>query len=188
MLNTNAPITAQQFFEAWKKVCESRKPRLLKEWELCPNYTAEIFDADGAVIQGLAEELKLDAYQSYYSIDAIFVNKTNDRVHCAPKTQNWFQNIRIAFEHENIFRSGLFQEVSHLLITRANLRVLVSYPDNEGDLESELVKLAQIISDSDLAETDPAFLFIVGERINSNTNILWQAYIYRDNKLLPMPA
>lgn len=185
---SNSRITPQDFFTAWKRVCEPRKPRLLNEWTSCPNFTAEIFDVDEAVVEGLARELKLDVYGGYYSIDAVFINREADRVHCAPPKQNWFQNIRIAFEHENIFRSGLYQEVSHLLITRADLRVLVSYPDNESDLSTELENLAVIISNSGLASSDPAFLFIVGERINSNTDILWRAYTYQENQLLPLIA
>jgi len=179
-------ITPEQFFSAWKRVCEIRKSRLLNEWTVFPNYTAEIFDVDGAVIKAIAKELMLDVYGSYYSIDAIFIDEKTDRVHCAPKKQNWFQNIRVAFEHENSFRSGLFQEVSHLLITRADLRVLVSYPENEQDLNGELKTLARVISDSGLAESDPAFLLIAGERIDSNTNIRWHAYTYQQNQLLPM--
>jgi len=182
----NTKITPQEFFTAWKRVCETRKSRLLNEWTSRPNYTAEIFDVDGVVIKGLAQELKLDVYGGYYSLDAIFINEETDRVHCAPKNQNWFQNVRIAFEHENIFRSGLFQEVSHLLITRADLRVLVTYPDNEEDLSTELAKLARIVSESDLAKSDPALLLIIGDRINSNSDIRWRAYTHQQNQLLSL--
>src|ERR1700733_8693010 len=148
-------ISALSFFESWKRVCETRKENLLAAWDRGSDYTSEIFDVrDEAVIVQMERELELKAYGNYYSLDAIFIDD-GDRVHCAPTSQNWFQNIRVAFEHENYFRSGLFQEVSHLLITRADLRVLVTYPNNEDELEVELKKLAQIITASDLADSDP---------------------------------
>jgi hypothetical protein len=186
MLADTNQISARSFFEAWKRICERRKPKLLAAWTSCPNYTAEIFDVEDAVVRELADELKLTVYSNYYSLDAIFIQNQSDRVHCAPPTQNWFQNVRIAFEHENIFRSGLFRETSHLLIIRAELRVLVSYPEDESDLNAELTNLSTIISNSGLADADPAFLFIIGERIDSNTDIRWRAYAYQQNRLLPL--
>lgn len=184
-MNT-VPITAPTFFNAWKRACEGRKEALLEAWPRAKPYTAQIFHVEDAVIKGVAEELELDVYSGYYSVDAIFIRKgKGDRVHCAPSNQNWFHNIRIAFEHENSFRSGLFQEVSHLLITRADLRVLVTYPEGY-DLAAELKNLEQIIKESDLGTADPAFLFIAGKRIESNTGIEWCAYTYQQGNLEPM--
>jgi len=182
-------ISPSSFFDAWKRVCGRRKRELLEAWPRAKPYTAQIFHVDDAVIDGVAKELDLDVYSGYYSVDAIFIRKgKGDRVHCAPINQHWFHNIRIAFEHENSFRSGLFQEVSHLLVTRADLRVLVTYPENYN-LEAELKVLAQIIAESDLAGGDPSFLFIVGRRIESEgqyTNIDWQAYTYHSSAFQPL--
>lgn len=151
------PISPLMFFDAWKRVCFNRQVELLAAWQYKKPYTNEIFHVKGAVIEGVAEDIGLDVYSGYYSLDAIFVRKGKcDRVHCSPARQNWFHNIRVAFEHENSFRSGLFQEVSHLLITRADLRVLVTYPE-ACDLETELKILSQVISESDLAFGDPSF-------------------------------
>lgn len=178
-------LTPSVFFDLWKCTCEDRKIVLLNKWSQALHFTAEIFDAENDVVSELARKMKLEVFTGYYSIDAIFF-KPSDRVHCAPHGQTWVQNIRIAFEHENFFESGLFAETSHLLITRADLRVLVTYPGNDEELLSELKNLAQIISNSDLAESDPAFLFITGKRINSNTDIEWRGFTFENNNFEPL--
>lgn len=174
------------FFASWNRACSARKALLLNKWSHASLFTAEVFDAENALVEELADELGLHVYTGYYSIDAIFF-KPEDRVHCAPPGQTWVQNVRIAFEHENFFNSGLFTEVSHLLITRADLRVLVSYPGNEAELTEELNNLARIISMSDVA-SDPSFLFITGSRISDNTDILWRGYTFRDHSLMPLSS
>jgi hypothetical protein len=98
-----------------------------------------------------------------------------------PVGTTWVRRIRIAFEHENDFYSGLFQEVSHLLITDCDLRVVVSYPDNRDDLDSELKYLHDIIAGrdrSDLIADTGGFLFIAGWRHFEQSTIDWWGYIY----------
>jgi len=41
----------------------------------------------------------------YYSIDAVFYSK-DDLVPGVPESQTWLRSIKIAFEHENFFKSG----------------------------------------------------------------------------------
>lgn len=186
-MNTSTPF-AQKFFAVWKRVCARRTARLLEAWRSTGKvYTAEIFDIENAVIKEIADALDLKVHAGYYHLDAIFYKEDGDRVHCAPQGQTWVHNIRIAFEHENHFNSGLFTELSHLLITRADLRVLVSYTEDpeETDLKRELENLGQIISDSDLS-ADPAFLFIVGKRIDSQKDIEWRAFTFEYKHLLPL--
>lgn len=130
-------ITPLRFFSVWVEACEARESVLLAKWTQAPLFTAEVFDLPNALLADVADGLGegLCFYAGYYAIDAIFFTEA-DRVHCAPPGQTWVQNIRIAFEHENYFDSGLFTETSHLLISRAELRVLVSYPGNEDDLKN----------------------------------------------------
>jgi len=184
---TSTPST-REFFEVWKCVCARRTARLLEVWSLSGKvYTAEILDVENAVIQEIAAKLGLKVYCGYYHLDAIFYKEHGDRVHCAPQGQTWVQNIRIAFEHENHFNSGLFTETSHLLITRADLRVLVTYTEEpeETDLKRELKNLGQIIAESDLS-ADPAFLFIVGKRIDSQKEVEWRAFTFENKQLQPL--
>lgn len=98
-----------------------------------------------------------------------------------PVGTTWVRRIRIAFEHENDFGSGLFQEVSHLLITDCDLRVVVTYPDSRDRLDRELQYLHAIIAGTDranqIAETG-AFLFIAGWRDVEKGAIEWWGYVY----------
>ncbi len=183
-------ITPKAFFDAWVKVSEERKAVLLAKWVSYAQYTAEIFDGKDFFVKAVAGKLdpeprNLDVYCGYYSLDAVFF-KEKDRVACAPEGQNWFQNIRIAFEHENDFNDALFQEVSHLMITRADLRVLVSYPGNEAELTKQLKCFAEIIGRANFAGADPAFLFIAGQRDSSRTNIIWRSYVYDGTAVSPV--
>ncbi|MBN8712258.1 MAG: hypothetical protein BGO12_18035 [Verrucomicrobia bacterium 61-8] len=187
---TESKITSPAFFEAWVAVSAERKAALLEKWVSYAQYTAEIFDGKESFVKAVAGKLVdasrgLDVYCGYYSLDAVFFEET-DRVHCAPDGQNWFQNIRIAFEHENDFNDALFQEVSHLMITRADLRVLVSYPGNEVELTKQLECFAEIIGRANFAGADPAFLFIAGQRDSSLTNIVWRSYVYDGKEMIPL--
>lgn len=120
-------VAAEDFFASWKHICEAEKDLLIKLWHRRKEYTAKIFDHEESVVDQVADELGLKPYCGYYCIDAIFFEE-NGLVDCRPVGQTWVQRIRIAFEHEHSFCSGLYQEVSHLCITRADLRVLVTYP------------------------------------------------------------
>jgi hypothetical protein len=92
----------------------------------------------------------------------------------------WLKDIRIAFEHENNFNSGLYQEVSHLLITNCELRVLVTYPDN-GDITKTFNYLHTIIKGSrqneEISESG-SFLLIFGYE----AGFAWEGYIYNTEK------
>lgn len=186
-------ITPCQFFNCWKAACVAQQPTLLNEWERSANYTATILrnHPPGSVIERVAACLGLTSYCEYYSLDAILF-KDCDRVTNVPAGQTWVHNIRVAFEHEGHFRSGLFQETSHLLITRAELRVLVTYPEGDADdsvaLKMEFKRLAEIIYASGLV--DPAFLLITGRRTGPGeyvwTGIEWKGYLYSGGDFIPL--
>lgn len=161
------PLTPESFFRAWRNVCQANRDRLLENWENGGHYTSVIFgDRNQSITVLVGTELGLECYSNYYSLDAVYFRRSDDAVTSptAPEGSTWLQNIRIAFEHENYFRSGLFQETSHLMITRAELRVLVTYPEayDEAEVDEELSRLAAIITRSGLP--DPAFLLIMGKR------------------------
>ena len=173
-------MAPEKFYAAWLAVAREREGELLEKWERAALYTAAMLYGDDSVVQHLARKLGYGVHRDYYAIDAVFYRQVSDRVHCAPPEQTWLKNIQIAFEHENHFRSGLFQEVSHLLITRTHLRVLVTYPEGEEfEATEELRNLAQIIQTSEIA-SDPAMLCIFGRRLPSSAGgwcgINWTAY------------
>jgi hypothetical protein len=180
MMSDAQAITSTDFFAAWVETCDQRLLLLSSAWSNCPLFTAHILDEPKSVIKTLAEHFKLECYCGYYCIDAILFHY-RDRVPAAPPGQTWVRGIRVGFEHENFFASGLFQEVSHLLITQCDLRVLVSYPDSDDQVAPELERLHSIISGTDQSESISqarSFLFITGERNPATGAIKWHGRVY----------
>jgi hypothetical protein len=173
--------TPAEFFAQWQIECQVRVHELLANWEQGGSYTATVF---GGPAFEVGRKFDLECYLNYYSLDAVYFRRDDDAVadSIAPPNSTWLHNIRIAFEHENYFRSGLYQETSHLLITRAELRVLVTYPETEdsNEIERELGVLHQIISSSGLSE--PAFLIVLGRRTSVGhglwNGVEWRGRVY----------
>ena len=144
--------------------------------------TAHVLTEDNSIIKTIAERMRLKSYCEYYGIDAILYDGPQDCVPNAPAGTTWIRRIRVAFENENYFNSGLFQEVSHLLITDCDLRVLVSYPNDEDELKPQLEYLHEVISGSDRSHQiakDSSFLFIV--EVGTMTCLDWRGYVYKDD-------
>jgi len=177
------PITPSTFFAAWREACADRQMQLIDVWEKPAHYTAAILGrTTDAIVTRVAEKLKLRLYREYYSIDAVFFRDT-DRVPNVPEGETWIHSIQVAFEHENFFESGLFQETSHLLITRAELRVLVTYPEM-FNVALETQRLSEIIRLS--GQTGQSFLLITGKRKtspNGATTIDWLGYTFANDQL-----
>ena len=175
MNNTNS----RSFFEAWLKAVEKRKTELLKVWGTAKEFTPRIIGGEDSVLSAVAHDLGLKSYEAdYYSLDSILY-LPEDRVPHIPENAYWFRDIRVAFEHENFFNSGLYKEVSHLLITRCDLRVLVSYP--QRDTAQELSYLHEIISGTRQAQEISSaenFLIILGYE----EGFIWEGMVYSVGK------
>jgi hypothetical protein len=168
-------INASQFYKTWLNTVTDRKDDLLQLWHKPKEYTYYIKGSENSVVSEIATKLELLCYESdYYSLDTIFY-KIEDKTPGINENTFWFHDIRIGFEHENSFSSGLYQEVSHLLITNCELKVLVTYPDRE--IEDELTYLHKIISSNrqakHIAETE-SFLLIFGYE----NGFEWEGYAY----------
>lgn len=172
-------VSARQFYEAWIKIVNTKKEHLLEIWRQNKEFTKAIFQKEDSIVLSVAKELNLECYnQDYYSIDSCFYSK-NDLVPTRPQGSYWLRNIQIAFEHENVFNDFLFTEVAHLCIINCDLRVLVTYPNDDG--LSQLEKLHEIIKgnrSSNLYSEEESFLIIFG----SETNFVWEGYIYKTSK------
>ncbi|QCX38659.1 hypothetical protein FF125_09520 [Aureibaculum algae] len=171
-------LTSIDFYNTWKEKVTNRKEEMLKVWRKNKELTLFIKGSENSIIDEIANHFGLLSYeQDYYSIDAILYEKDN----LTPKIKAntfWFRDIKVAFEHENNFKSGLYQEISHLLITNCELKVLVAYPDYEPD--NELEYLHEIIKGTrhskELSEKEN-FLIIFGYE----TGFEWEGYIYKEN-------
>jgi hypothetical protein len=178
-------VTAESFFSAWKSVCTPIENQLYRDWDELSKYSGHVFNGEASIIARVAERLSLKAYLNYYWLDAVLYNEPNDLVPEAPPQQTWFRHIQVAFEHENKFSSGLFKEISHLMITDCDLRVLVSYPGPKDNPDEELAYLNKIISGSSRSPRFAAnrdILVIFGELKQGVPLITWTGLVYTSTK------
>lgn len=170
---------AGKFYLAWCHKVSSRTQELKNVWGASKAYTNTIIHSDSSIIMDVARALDLKCYNAdYYYIDAVFF-KPEDLVPEHPNAY-YLTDLRIAFEHENDFNSGLFQEVCHLLQINCDLKVLISYPPNDNDEMLELEYLHQIIKKSrnqiEISENN-GFLIIMGH----DGLTRWKGWIYKSN-------
>ncbi|MDQ7960393.1 MULTISPECIES: hypothetical protein [Flavobacterium] len=173
-------ICSTCFYVAWEESVKKCKKLLSDNWRKNPVYTSHIFSENG-ILDLVAQKLGLLYYSNYYFIDAVFY-KPEDVI---KENEFWFRDIRIAFEHENNFRSGLYKEVSHLLTTNADLKVLVSYPN--GEINDVLDYLHSIISKSRQAKAisdNKSFLLILGYE----KKFCWEGSVYNENGWKPIES
>ncbi|MES1182140.1 MAG: hypothetical protein ABUL44_05025 [Flavobacterium sp.] len=173
-------INSHTFFKKWQEISLLQNEILCSNWDQTGNFTSCIFTNEISMVKSMAREFGLNCTFNYYSLDAVFFTD-NDLVPGIPISNTWLRNIRIAFEHENSFSSGLFQEVSHLLITKCDLRVLVTYPDN--NLEWEKKRLHDLILGADAAKKisdKSSFLLIFGSKTNEAI-VKWEAFVFKLN-------
>lgn len=172
-------ITSEFFFQAWLQTVHNRKDHLLGIWRQAKEFTANVKGDEASIMQEVANRLNLKCYHSdYYSLDTILYRE-EDLVPDRPQGSYWFREIRVAFEHENDFKSGLYQEVSHLLITSCDLRVLVTYPNTEAGANKELAYLHSIIKGNRQSKSiseQESFLIIFG----TESGFLWEGYVFKE--------
>ena len=122
-------VTAVRFYTMWFEKAELLKDKIQEIWSRTTEVTNLVLRAENCLLGNVAAGLGLICYSrsDYYSIDAVLY-KNEDKVPGLPDNNYWLRAIRVAFEHENNFRNGLFPEVAHLLITNCEVRVLTSYP------------------------------------------------------------
>lgn len=169
-------VKSSDFYKAWVDTVTNRKEHLLSIWRNAKVYTSYIKGDENSVMDEVASRLNLLCYPyDYYSLDTILYKLEDKTPDINPNTW-WFRDIRVAFEHENNFKGGLYQEVSHLLITNCDLKVLVTYPND--DIENELNYLHKIISgnrQSKSTSEEESFLLIFG----SEGDFSWDGYVYK---------
>jgi hypothetical protein len=175
-------VTSIEFFNTWKSLALGHKRQLTHAWDNCKQYTSIILNGQDCFLAKVAKELGLLAYtRGYYSIDGILYS-TKDLIPECPKDQLWLRSIPIAFEHKNNFRN-IHQEIAHLLITRADLYVIVTYPPEIS--EKHIDKFHQIFDGcSHVSELDEKenFLIILG-KIDP---FEWKGYVYKTKGWKPL--
>ena len=177
-------ISAKQFFTAWLEAADEMEDSLSANWGNSKNYTSIIRASGDCVIRRVAGKVGLQCYPAdYYSLDSVLY-EPSDRVDCAPDGETWLRGMSVAFEHENDIKK-VYQEVSHLLITNTDLRVLVSYP-KAGIEDGVWGKMHNLISGAKNGQSisdDESFLLILGYRskkaVAGGKSVSWEAYVYK---------
>lgn len=169
--------TNRIFFEFWKETINENREAILNNWSNYKNFTNLIKGSDNSILKQIANKLELQVYEiDYYSLDAIFY-KNEDLCPEIKKNTFWFRNIQIAFEHENNFKSGLYQELSHLIVTNSELKILVTYPNDEDDGYEMLQKFTGIIlgnrSEIEFSNNE-SILVIYGYK----DDLQWDGFLY----------
>ena len=172
-------LSSNTFYGTWLEVVNTNKKELESKWGSNIDYTSFIIHEENSIICQIAEKLKLLCYNSdYYLLDSVLYNK-EDLVPEIPKGKVWLRDIQVAFEHENTFRSGLYQEVAHLTIINAKLKVLVSYPEDTP--HEELEYLHNIISNTrhaaDLSKNE-SLLLVFGYK----NGFAWEGFVFTRDK------
>ncbi|WP_421222859.1 hypothetical protein [Aeromonas enteropelogenes] len=155
---------SEKFYRTWLSVMDEIKSDLFNASASNKEYTKLIIHDNDSALVKIGKILDYKCYNAdYYYTDAVFY-KEQDILSEHPDAF-YLTDIRIAFEHENVFNSGLFQEVCHLLQVNSELKVLVSYPPNSESETSELQYLHKIItrsSNSNHISDMHGFLVIMG--------------------------
>lgn len=170
----NINLTATNFFKLWLEVVLLNKASLEKIWRNHREFTKLIKGNENSIVSQIGKKFNLLTYeQDYYSTDCLFYNK-EDRLPNIPN-QYWFRDIQIAFEHENTFRSGIYQEICHLLITNARLKVLVTYPVNTPTKDlSDLYDIIKVTRHSEELVKNESLLLIFGYE----NGFSWEGFAY----------
>ncbi len=173
-----AEVNATLFFQIWYKTVHSRREHLLEIWRNSKVFTHYIKNHEDSILREVAQKLDLLCFpHDYYCIDAILY-KNEDRL-LDIKDATWVRDIRVAFEHENNFHSGLYKEVSHLLIINCDLKVLVTYYP-QGDHGPQLEYLHKIIKggrQSKPLSDNEGFLLILA----AENGFLWEGFVYKED-------
>jgi len=127
----------------------------------------------------------------YYHTDAVLFSEGEDKVSVAPKEQTWLHRVRVALEHEIAFGGKLFEEVSHLMLIDADLRVLITYsPERDSTLKRHMDILHSVVAASDkqhIISDERSLLTIVGWRNFAEDRIYWRPYIYDSSGWQTLP-
>lgn len=177
-------ILVEEFFTHWCDAIDARREEVNNSW--CDNkaYTNLIIHSPNSIVMDVSKKLGLHCYNGdYYYLDSVFYGDY-DYIKDFPE-QCFLTDIRIAFEHENNFKSGLFQEVAHLLLINCDLKVLVAYPPSESDEIKQLEYLHGIIYSSRISEelsNHRGFLIIMGHE----EPYKWVAWLYHQDKWIEL--
>jgi len=151
---------------------------LLSVWRKPEELASNVNGGDGSIIKEIADNLHLLCYQSdYYWLHTVLY-KAEDLLPDIAKGFYWLKDIRVAFEHQPDCRSGLYEQISHLLVMNCDLKVLVTYPNDDGPQQLEsLHKVIKENRQSKALSDEEGLLVIFG----SEADFRWDGYVYKED-------
>ena len=175
-MNKQQEIKPSDFFKCWKEVCIENDKMLMETYDDYKEWTNSILGKDNCIIVQVAKKFEQEIYCEYYSLDAVMHGSddfvTQNPNENEPRKDYFLKRISVAFEHENDYKTA-YKEISHLLTTMAELKVLVTYIDKEkaDELADKLAAMTKGVDNSEI-------LVIIGFK---NTKIEWKGYIIEND-------
>lgn len=164
-------VSAELFLEKWAQYYDKKLATFESCWSNATEYTKEI----ELLCKDIAKDLALELCPEYYSTDMIFC-KEDDVIYFG--NTYVVTNPEIVFEHENE-PNKFIAEVSHHIILRSNLYVVVGY-GNSGTKEY-LKKVIDLINKSTSAnefKEKQNFLLILGDEYEKYSPSYWKGLVY----------
>lgn len=114
----------------------------------------------------LADRLSLLVQPQYNSLDYAFYSNDDfiPKTCCVGNRTDtmWLKHIRVAFVHDNKLdgKAGGFQNLSHLLLTKADAKILVGYGESQESYDQYALDYQKLMTNTD---KNPDPILFIGE-------------------------
>ena len=174
MLKIKRIISVEEFNSVFLKTVKDFEENLFVNWYYAAKFTKAILDIHNSVIAKVADELKLQYFREYYTLDGILYEEASSVL----TRGTYVRSINVALEHENDFKTS-YIELNKLCLFNAPLKVLITYPLYKDDIGRIIPNYNTIVKESDTPDQQK-YLVIFG--LKDNDKILWQSYVYKESK------
>jgi len=172
-------ISPEVFTHAFFLLHDDFESKLVESWGYPGRFTNRMIGRkadDKSFLHMVAEILNLKYYREYWSLDAVFYKKKDERFQlpylCA-------EYLPVIIEHENSI-GGSCLEMNKLSIFNSPLKVLITYPEGE-DKNGYLKAYAEILHNADTFDdfsTKRKHLVVFGTK--KNERISWEFLLYKN--------
>lgn len=176
-------ITPLQFKDYFKIVVEESERTISELWNKFPDYSRLMlgtYEKPG-LLNEVAKKLNLQSTINYWSFDSIFYTELITEFFSDDYL--YVNYASVAIEHENVINYS-HNEISKLSLLNCPLKVLITYPKKETDIETYLTHYAKIIKLADVFNDFSSLrkqLIIFGESFEDYHN-KWSYYVYNGNE------
>ena len=143
-------IIPEQFREKFIHVVSRYEKEIANLWYNSPEkYTSLMLGEknSGGLFREVADELHLNYYQEYWTLDAVFYESKD--IEYFPENSVFANYLSVVLEHEN-YIATTYEEMNKLTIFNSPLKVLVTYPNKENEIDKYLSEYAEILQSADI--------------------------------------